>query len=64
MAFTEEAGGVVGNPREDLVVHMFSRLTDLDNFWVVLATLSPKGQRSIGRRLGWLNVLSPHHPDR
>lgn len=62
--FPETVKGIVGSPREDLVVQLFGRVVDIDNFSTVLAVLSADGQLSVGRRLGWLNLLNPHHPDR
>lgn len=62
--FPKTVKDVVGNFREDLVVHMSGRITDLENFSIVLATLTHKEQCSVGRRLGWLNILNPHYPDR
>lgn len=62
--FPERAKGITSNPREDLVVELFGRVTDVDNFYVVLATLGRDAQPSVGRRLGWLNALNPHHMDR
>lgn len=63
-AFPERAKGVTSNPREDLVVEMFGRVTDVDNFSAVLSTLGGEAQLSAGRRMGWLNVLNPHEIDR
>lgn len=62
--FPERAKGITSNPREDLVVELFGRVTDIDNFPVVLATLGEEAQLSVGRRLGWLNVLNPLQVDR
>lgn len=62
--FPERVSGIVGSLREDLVAAMFGRITDLDNFFVVLETLSRDGQLSAARRLGCLNMLNPHHADR
>eukprot|EP00752_Nemacystus_decipiens_P012656 g11210.t1 len=62
--FPERAKGITTNPREDLVVELFGRVTDVDNFSVVLGTLDGEAQLSVGRRLGWLNVLNPHQIDR
>jgi hypothetical protein len=50
--------------REDVVVAAFSRVTDSSNFDAVLNTLSPAGQLSAARRLGWLNALNPDRIDR
>ncbi|CAM9265396.1 unnamed protein product [Ectocarpus sp. 8 AP-2014] len=62
--FPERAKGTTGNPREDLVVELFGRVTDIDKFCTVLATLGRDAQLSAGRRLGWLNGLNPHEIDR
>lgn len=62
--FPERAKGMAGNPREDLTVELFGRVADLDNFSAVLGTLGGDAQLSVGRRLGWLNVLNPHQVDR
>ncbi|CBJ26842.1 Hypothetical leucine rich repeat protein [Ectocarpus siliculosus] len=62
--FPERAKGTTGNPREDLVVELFGRVTDIDKFCTVLATLGRDAQLSAGRRLGWLNALNPHDIDR
>eukprot|EP00903_Cladosiphon_okamuranus_P018800 g17294.t1 len=62
--FPERAKVTTSNPREDLVVELFGRVTDVDNFCVVLSTLGGEAQLSVGRRLGWLNVLNPHQVDR
>lgn len=62
--FPERAKGVTSNPREDLVVELFGRVTDVDNFSIVLATLGGEAQLSVGRRLGWLNILNTHYVDR
>ncbi|CAM9304799.1 unnamed protein product [Scytosiphon promiscuus] len=62
--FPERAKGMTGNPREDLTVELFGRVIDLDNFSAVLETLGGDAQLSVGRRLGWLNVLNPHQVDR
>ncbi|CAN0306073.1 unnamed protein product, partial [Discosporangium mesarthrocarpum] len=50
--------------REDIVVHLFSRITDLDNFYLVLDTLGQEGALSVANRLGWLNIFNPHFADR
>lgn len=55
---------MTGNPREDLVVELFGRVTDIENFCAVLATLGLDTQLSAGRRIGWLNALNPHEIDR
>lgn len=62
--FPTQFKGGTGNPREDLVVALFGRVADLDNFCTVLQTLEAEAQLSVGNRLGWLNVLNPHHADR
>ncbi|CAM9662920.1 unnamed protein product [Hapterophycus canaliculatus] len=62
--FPERVNGMTGNPREDLTVELFGRVTDLDNFSTVLEKLSGNAQLSVGRRLGWLNILNPHQVDR
>jgi len=63
-AFPERAKGIAGNPREDLAVELFGRVTDAENFSAVLGTLGAGAQLSAGRRLGWLNILNPHQIDR
>lgn len=63
-SFPEAAEGSVGNPREDLVVYMFSRVTDLENFWKVLDTVGEDRELPVVQRLGWLNVLNPQFADR
>ncbi len=63
-AFPERAKGIAANPREDLAVELFGRVTDAENFSAVLATLNADAQLSAGRRLGWLNILNPHQIDR
>ncbi|CAM9285636.1 unnamed protein product [Ectocarpus sp. 4 AP-2014] len=63
-AFPERAKGTTGNPREDLVVELFGRVTDIENYCTVLAMLGRDAQLSTGRRLGWLNALNPHEIDR
>lgn len=62
--FPARVKGIAGSPREDLVVGLFGRVTDVDLFCDVLDTLDKAGQLSVGRRLGWLNALNPHHADR
>ena len=62
--FPPRVKGITGSPREDLVVEVFGRVTDIDLFCVVLDTLDGAGQLSVGRRLGWLNALNPYHADR
>lgn len=52
------------SPREDIAVAMFGRVTDLDNFYLVVETLGEDGRISIARRLGYLNMLNPHYADR
>jgi len=50
----------------DLVVHLFSRTADTENFyWTVLHPLFPDpGARSkVVHRLGWLNVFNPRRPE-
>ncbi|CAM9962581.1 unnamed protein product, partial [Choristocarpus tenellus] len=39
--------------REDVVVHLFSRVTDLENFHLPLETLGEDGVLSVANRLGW-----------
>ncbi|CAN0538490.1 unnamed protein product, partial [Ectocarpus sp. 12 AP-2014] len=45
-------------------VELFGRVTDVENFCIVLAMLGRDAQLSAGRRLGWLNALNPHEIDR
>jgi hypothetical protein len=42
-----------------VVVALFSRIRDLHNFDQLLRPLTPKTQREVTRRLGYLNVLNP-----
>jgi hypothetical protein len=50
----------------DLVVHLFSRTADTENFyWTVLHVLFPDcgARNKIIDRLGWLNVIDPKRPE-
>jgi len=56
--------GNEGHPlRESVIVFLFSRVVDLENFRVVLATLPQNNYCGVYRRLGWLNAINPHELD-
>jgi Ran GTPase-activating protein (RanGAP) involved in mRNA processing and transport len=56
--------GNEGHPlRESVIVFLFSRVVDLENFRIVVATLPVNNYCGVYRRLGWLNAINPHEVD-
>jgi hypothetical protein len=56
--------GNEGHPlRESVIVFLFSRVVDVENFYVVVSTLPPNNYCGVYRRLGWLNAINPHELD-
>jgi hypothetical protein len=56
--------GSEGHPlRETVIVVLFSRVVDLENFRIVVETLPPNNFRGVYSRVGWMNAINPHEVD-
>lgn len=51
--------------RVEALVALFSRISDISTFWRDLAPLVGEWEwrKQLGKRLGWLNVVNPHHAE-
>ena len=60
----EDKAEFFGSYRVEFVVIMFSKITDIHNFDLILKELDPKEQGCLYCRLGWLNIFNPARPER
>jgi hypothetical protein len=49
--------------RESVIVYLFSRVIDLENFHSVVSTLPATNTSDLYRRVGWLNAINPYEVD-
>ena len=53
-----------GHPlRESVIVLLFSRIVDIENFRLVVESVPTNNCYNIYRRVGWLNAINPHEVD-
>ena len=50
------------NTQCKVVISLFCRLLDLENFHIIARYLSTPAAQSVAESLGWLNIMNPLHP--
>jgi hypothetical protein len=50
------------NTQCKVVLSLFCRLLDLENFFIITRYLSTPTAQSVAESLGWLNIMNPMHP--
>ena len=61
-AIGQTARSNYGSYRVELIIHLFHRIVDLENFGFVLFLLNPREYAQVLIRMGYLTLFNPFHP--